>query len=151
MPLQEPEAEGLEVSQQYQLIATLESLQLTCQVIQEEDIGGELWEQNQVKVEKNLQLLEKCVKLYIKEFSPYPEKRKQFWEGCALGKSHNRVLQRSQPPAYLLEAIQGKGDPHNPLHVGILLGYRFAYLKRFLSRFKLPEDYDIDLTAATFG
>lgn len=149
MPLQA--SDGFEVSQQYRLTATLESLKLTCQAIQDYGVGGELWHQNQAKVQKTLQLLEKCINLYAKEFSPDPEKRSQFWEGCALGKSHNRVLQRSQPPPDLLQVIQGQGDSRNPLHVGILLGYRFAYLKRFLSRFKLPEDADIDLAAATFG
>ncbi|HBB31541.1 MAG TPA: hypothetical protein DDZ80_06025 [Cyanobacteria bacterium UBA8803] len=145
------ESNELALSQQYRLTATLESLQLTSQAIEESGIGGELWQQNQLKVQEALQILENAVDLYIKEFSLSLEKRSQFWEGCTLGKSHNRVLHRSQPPAYLLQVLQGKGDPNNPLHVGILVGYRFAYLKRFLSRFELPEEWDVDLAAATFG
>lgn len=148
-PLHEPT--GLEISQQYRLIATLDNLKLVCQVIQECGIGGELWQQKQPKVQKELQLLEKYVNVYLQEFSPDLEKRIEFWEGCELGKSHNRVIPRSQPESNFLEIIQGKGDYSNPRHLGILLGYRFAYLKRFLSRFELPEDCDIDLAAATFG
>ena len=142
---------GLEISQQYRLNATLEDLKSVCEIIQEYGVGGEVWQQKQPKVRQELQLLEKYVNVYITEFSPYLEKRTQFWQGCDLGKSHNRVISRSQPESELLEIIQGKGDYTNPRHVGILLGYRFAYLKRFLARFELPEECEIDLDAATLG
>ncbi|WP_044210984.1 hypothetical protein [Coleofasciculus chthonoplastes] len=146
-----PDLEGFVLSQQYQLKATLQSLQLTCQVIQDYYPDSQLWQHNRSQVQQMLQFLENAIEVYIQDFSPDPEKRIQFWEGCSLGKSHNRILHRSQPPKPLVEVLKGNGDPRNPLHQGLLVGYRFATLKRFLSRFELPKDMDSDLAAATFG
>jgi len=146
-----PDLDGFVLSQQYQLKATLQSLQLTCQLIQDYYPNNTLWQQNRSQVQQMLQFLENAIEVYIQDFSADSAKRIQFWEGCSLGKSHNRILHCFQPPKSLVEVLKGNADPQNPSHLGLLVGYRFATLKRFLSRFELPEEMDIDLAAATLG